>query len=247
MRMATKALSGILAASAAFIASGSASAYIVLGDGDSISFAAVLAEADRKVLIDDKIFTFTAYSSNVFQAEDLTIIGFISQNGTVGFRNVGFDLTGPFADGFPGDGMLAEANLNYTVEVSEEAYARGIRLCDVKSVFNGSSYGDGSYARVDESVFDLDANTFLGNLSVWDIAGPPRSTQYEDYADYCELNGGLGYRAFEVNKDLKFLAAGEAGTASASFIRQEFSQIPAPGAIALLGVSGFFAGRRRTR
>ena len=234
-----------LAASAALAAAGSAQAVIVLGNGDSISLSAVLATADRKVMIDDKLFTFESYSSSVFEANELTIIGFISANGSPGMRNVGFDLTGPFGDGSPGDGHVHEANLQYTVEVQADAYARGIRLCDVKSVFNGSAGGEGSFARVDESVFDLDNNVFLGQLSVWDIAGPPQNTRLEDYVDFCDLYGSQGYRAFEVNKDLKFFAATDNGFATASFIRQEFSQIPSPGALALLGVSGILARRRR--
>lgn len=243
--MHTSKIAHALAAAAALTAAGTAQAVIVLGNGDSVSLAAVLATADRKVMIDDKLFTFESYSSSVFEANELTIIGFISASGSPGMRNVGFDLTGPFGDGSPGDGHVHEANLQYSVEVSADAYARGIRLCDVKSVFNGSAGGEGSYARVDESVFDLDNNVFLGQLSVWDIAGPPQDTRLEDYADYCGLNGGLGYRAFEVNKDLKFFAANENGFATASFIRQEFSQIPSPGALALLGVSGILARRRR--
>ena len=115
----------------------------------------------------------------------------------------------------------------------------------MKSVFNGSAGGEGSFARVDESVFDLDNNVFLGQLSVWDIAGPPQDTKLEDYVDFCDLYGSQGYRAFEVNKDLKFFAATDNGFATASFIRQEFSQIPSPGALALLGVSGILARRRR--
>jgi uncharacterized protein (TIGR03382 family) len=115
----------------------------------------------------------------------------------------------------------------------------------VKSVFNGSSGGAGSFSRVDESIFDVDNNQFLGQLSVFDIAGDPQQTQLEDYADYCLLNQGMGYRAFEVNKDMKFFAALESGFATASFIRQEFSQIPAPGAIALLGAAGLVGSRRR--
>jgi uncharacterized protein (TIGR03382 family) len=55
----------------------------------------------------------------------------------------------------------------------------------------------------------------------------------------------MGYRTFEVNKDLKFFAAEESGFATASFIRQEFSQIPAPGALALLGAAGLVGSRRR--
>jgi hypothetical protein len=237
-----------LATSLAAAVAGQAGAVIVLGNGDTVSLATVLATSDRMVQIDDKMFTFDSYSSSVFEANELTIVGFISANtNSYGLRNVGFDLTGPFGDGSPGDGGVHEANLQYSVAVMQEAYERGVRLCDVKSVFNGSSGGEGSFARVDESVFDLDANQFLGQLSVFDIFGPPRDTRLQDYADYCELNGGLGYRAFEVNKDLKFFAATSDGFSTASFIRQEFSQIPAPGAIALLGFGGLVAGRRRNR
>ena len=243
--MKSQLIATTLAGLSALVPACNAGAEIVLGNGDTVSLSTILATEDRKVRIDDKIFTFESYSSSVFEANELTVIGFIASNGMPGTRNVGFDLTGPFGDGSPGDGHVHEANLQYTVEVSEDAYARGVRLCDVKSVFNGSSGGDGSYARVDESVFDLDGNTFLGQLSVFDISGPPRETRLEDYADYCLLNDGMGYRAFEVNKDLKFFAATEDGFATASFVRQEFSQIPAPGALALLGVGGLLAGRRR--
>ena len=54
-----------------------------------------------------------------------------------------------------------------------------------------------------------------------------------------------GFRALEVNKNFKFFSPTAEGTASASFIRQEFSQIPAPGAAALLGLAGAFGSRRR--
>jgi hypothetical protein len=48
-----------------------------------------------------------------------------------------------------------------------------------------------------------------------------------------------------VNKDIKFFANAADGIASCSFIRQEFSQVPAPGALALLGVAGMLGARRR--
>jgi hypothetical protein len=245
MHMKNRLFASAFAAIAAILPAGTAGAEIVLGNGDTVSLATVLASEDRRVRIDDKVFTFDSYSSSVFEAGELTLIGFIAANGSPGYRNVGFDLTGPFGEGNPGDGGVHEANLQYTVEVSAEAYERGIRLCDVKSVFNGSSGGAGSFSRVDESIFDVDNNQFLGQLSVFDIAGDPQQTQLEDYADYCLLNQGMGYRAFEVNKDMKFFAALESGFATASFIRQEFSQIPAPGAIALLGAAGLVGSRRR--
>ena len=56
-----------------------------------------------------------------------------------------------------------------------------------------------------------------------------------------------GFRAFEVNKDIKFFANTPNSFSTASFIRQEFSQImaPAPGAIALLTAVGMISTRRR--
>jgi MYXO-CTERM domain-containing protein len=61
-----------------------------------------------------------------------------------------------------------------------------------------------------------------------------------------QLTGLPGFRAFEVNKNIKFLAP-TGGSATATFVRQEFRQamLPAPGAIALLGVAGFASRRRR--
>ncbi|MEY4827526.1 MAG: hypothetical protein RLZZ288_1077, partial [Planctomycetota bacterium] len=54
--------------------------------------------------------------------------------------------------------------------------------------------------------------------------------------------------AFEVNKDIKFLAPSRSDFAAASFVRQEFSQImamPTPGALALVAVSALVGTRRR--
>jgi hypothetical protein len=94
-------------------------------------------------------------------------------------------------------------------------------------------------------VWDLDTNTFLGSLAVYDHAG--LFQRYEDEKDWCDIHGTHGYRAFEVNKDLKFFARTGQDFATASFVRQEFSQIlaPTPGAFALLLASGAFTKRRR--
>jgi hypothetical protein len=136
-------------------------------------------------------------------------------------------------------------NLQYSVAVRPEYYARDVRLCDTRLTFNGSAGGAGSYARVDETVWDLDTNTFLGSLAVYDHAG--LFQRYEDEKDWCDIYGTHGYRAFEVNKDLKFFARTGQDFATASFVRQEFSQIlaPTPGAFALLLASGAFTKRRR--
>ncbi len=231
---------------AAFVG-GSAQAAWTLGNGETLSFAKLFAEgSDRTVFIDDKRFVFESFTSAHFDLEGMTLIGFISLNGNgFGFRNVGFDITGGFGDTSPGDATIAEANLQYTVEVTEQAYANGLRLCDVKATFNGNAIGAGAFARVDETIIDLDTNEFLGQLSIFDFWGPPRETKLTDYVNFCpDLQGG--YRAFEINKDMKFFAPDANSASSASFVRQEFSQIPAPGALALLGLAGL-VGRRVRR
>ena len=226
-----------------------AHAMIVLGNGQSVSMADIFASgSDRKVMIDDKIFTFESLRSSVFSASQFQVIGFISAGTNQwGLHNVGFDITGPFGDGTPGDGTYHEMNLQYSVEVAPEFYARDVRLCDVGLVFNGSAGGPGSIASVDETVWDLDANRFLGNLRAYDYAGDEQETQLTDYANFCEIYDVHGYRAFEVNKDIKFFANTPNSFSTASFVRQEFSQImaPAPGAIALLAAAGMIGARRR--
>ncbi|MEI7657390.1 MAG: hypothetical protein WCK33_04925 [Phycisphaerae bacterium] len=247
MKFRNRIVGGIIGATL-LGAAGQASAIIVLGNGDTVSLDAVLGSVDRTVRIEDKIFSFESYASGHFNPRDITMIGFVAAlPNQYGFRNVGFDLTAGFGDGTPGDTDIHEANLQYTVSVDPAAYARGVRLCDARLTFNGSANGAGSYARVDETIFDSDANVLLGNLSVYDNAGPPRSTRLTDGADYCVLNQSDGYRAFEVNKDLKFFAASGNDTASASFVRQEFSQIPGPGALGALGAAGLVGLRRRRR
>ncbi len=224
-----------------------AGAAIVLGNGDTVNLGALLASgSDRTVIINDKMFRFESFASSQMQASSFTIVGFVSANqNQYGLNNVGFDLVGPFGDGSPGDGEVHEMNLQYEVSVLPSYYAQGVRLCDARLTFNGSAGADGSYARVDETVFDLDTNTFLGNMSVYDIFGPPRQLQYVDMEDYCELYGTPGYRAFEVNKDLKFFAATANDFSTASFVRQEFSQIPGPGAAALAAMACTLVRRRR--
>jgi hypothetical protein len=236
-----------LGTAALLIASQAANAAIVLGNGDSINLGTLLASgSDRTVIINDKMFHFESFASSQMQASSFSVIGFISANpNQYGLYNVGFDLVGPFGDGNPGDGVVHELNLQYEVSVLPSYYAQGVRLRDARLTFNGSAGADGSYARVDETVIDLDTNTFLGNMSVYDIFGPPSSTRYSQDVDFVDLYGGPGYRAFEVNKDLKFFAATQSDFATASFVRQEFSQVPGPGVGALLAAACAMARRRR--
>ena len=223
---------------------GSAHAVVVLGNGDSINLGALMGPgSDRTVIVADKMFQFESFTSSQFSASYFSVIGFVSgSTNQWGLHNVGFDLTGPFGDGDPGSGLVHEQNLQYTVSVLPEYYAQGIRLHDCRLTFNGSAGGDGSFSRVDETIIDADQNQFLKQLSVFDTAMDTGNlTRLVDGVDFSPN----GYRAFEVNKDMKFFAAHREDFATASFIRQEFSQVPAPGVAALLGLSGMVASRRR--
>jgi hypothetical protein len=243
----TRSRTALALALPALALAGSAHAVIVLGNGDVINLGTLMGNgSDRQVIIDDKLFSFESFTSSQFDASNFSVIGFISAGtNQYGLRNVGFDLTGPFGDGTLGDNLVHEMNIQYQVSVLPEYYRDGVRLCDARLTFNGSAGGDGSFSRVDETIWDLDTNTYLGEMDVYDIAGNPNTTKLMAQVDFCDLYGTPGYRAFEVNKDLKFFAAHENDFATASFVRQEFSQIPSPGALALIGLGGLVARRRR--
>lgn len=222
---------------------GSAEAVVILGNGQVANLASLLAPgSDRQFCVGDKLFTLESYTSSQFDPALFSVVGFIAGGpGPNGVPNIGFDLTGPFGDGSPGDMIVHEMNLQYTVEIKPEFLALGWKITDTRLTFNGSSTGDGSFARVDEDVFDFTTNTLLGQLSVFDVAGPPQMTRLQD-----ELVWGLpGFDKLEINKDIKMFAAHVNDTATASFIRQEFSQVPTPGTLTLLGAAGLLAARRR--
>lgn len=224
-------------------ACGTVQAQLVLDNNESVSLDVLLA-GDGMFIVGDKLFKIESWSNSagIPPASEFVIQGFIAGGpGPYGLPNIGFDLIGPFGDGTPGDLVVHEYNLQYTVEILPAFAAMGYRITDNVLTFNGAASGEGSFARVDETVFDFFGNTLLGEKSVFDIVGPPHETQLQD-----SLIWGLpGYLKLEINKDIRMFAATQGGTASASFIRQEFSQIPAPGAAALLGLGGLIAARRR--
>lgn len=239
------------AAFAALAACGTAEAVVVLGNGQSIAVTNLFASgSDRKVLVGDKLFTFKSIRSSTISFGHLRIAGYVasaaSRSGGAAF---GFDLVGQVGDFTPGNGGMAEINLQYEVEVEAGAYAADWRICDTGLSFDGMASGTGSFARVDETIIDRDTNRFLGNMSAFWNAGPPVQTRLSTSVDYRSLPGAQhGFRALEVNKDLKFFAAGANGWSAASFVRQEFTQFqaPSPGPLALVCLSGLLgAGRRR--
>ena len=239
-----------LAIAAAASAAGHAHAVVVLTNGQSINLATLLASgSDRTIEIDDKRFTFLSVTSSTFSRSAFSIRAYVSATiNQWGLNDVGFDIVGPFGDFTPGNGSYADMNIRYRAEVLPSAYAADVSLRGIGLSFDGAASGTGAIARVDETVMDLDNNRFLGNLSAFAAAGPPPSGTWSNSLDFVQLTGLPGFRAFEVNKNIKFLAPAD-GSATATFIRQEFRQaiLPAPGAIALLGIGAVLTGGRRRR
>ncbi len=240
MGRAVRALLFAAASLASFTSS--ADAIVVLNNGDQVSLSALLAPgSDRKFRVYDKIFTIESYTSNQFMPSEVTIVGFRHLSNPL---EVGFDLTGGFGDTTPGDGFIHEFNIQYTVEIAAPFIPLGYRITDNHLIFNGNASGaPGSFARVDESVINPFTGMLVGQKSVYDIVNSsgPNSTQLSDELIF----GPPGYTILEINKDVKFFAASQGSTASASFIRQSFSQIPSPGAGALLMLGGIATFRRR--
>ena len=245
MQQIHKTLALIIPAGVLFF-SAAANAVIVLQNNETVNLGALMATgSDRKFIIGDKLFTFEYVTTPSFNIQQFDVTAKILAPNQYGLNNIAFDLTGPFVDGGVNDQTVQDMNLQYTVEVLPEYYDRGIRLCDTGLSFNGSSGGIGSFARVAETVYAVDTGQLLGNINVFNNFGPPPSIQYSEVKDWCKEYGTDGYRAFQCNKNLKFFANTDGGFSSCSFVRQEFSQIPAPGAFALLGIAGVLGARRR--
>ncbi len=238
--MKSLALCALAAAGLAATASTSRAA-ITLTNGQSVNLDTVLASADKTVNIGDKTFVFLSYTTVSLAASQISIVGFIAPNPLQG---TGFDLTGPFGDTSPGDTNINEFNIRYTVEVMPSFAALGYRITDSELAFNGNATGAGSYARVDESIFNY--NGIPGqNLIVTPRAfiygsGTPAPVLQDQ-----RIFGPPGFLKLDVNKDVQFFANGVNGSATASFIRQSFSQVPSPAGSALLGLAGLVAARRR--
>jgi hypothetical protein len=218
-----------------------ARAAITLTNGQQVQLDAVLASSDHQVIVGDKLFTFVTYTSVSFPASGIAVTGYIAANPLTG---TGFDLTGGFSDTNPGDAVVPEFNVRYTVEVLPAYLAQGYRITDSELTFNGAASGAGSYARVDETLlnyFGQPGQNLITTAQAWAYGVNPPANQLQDYHTF----GPPGYSKIEVDKDVQFFAHGTGSTASASFVRQSFSQIPTPGAFGLLALAGVVVGTRR--
>ena len=244
--MNSRALAALAVASLAALAA-PAQAVIVLNNGDSRGLDVILGSTnpDHAVQIGDKLFTFVTWTSVAFPPPAVSIAAYIANNPLQG---TGFDITGGFGDVNPNDPSISEFNLRYTVEILPSFIQQGYRITDSELTFNGNATGPGSYARVDETLLDVNGvpgQNLITPSSVYSYGSNPGANVSQDHRVF----GPPGYTKIEVNKDVQFFANAPGGTASASFVRQSFSQtiIPAPGAAALLGLAGLTAGRRRRR
>lgn len=236
---------GKLCACCALVAASCASADLIDITG-GVPLSDVIGNQFR---VGDKLFNITTFSSppNQFDPTQITIIPYQAGNPLAGR---GFDLTGAFQDFVRGDASISEFNLQYTVEIVDdpntpENEALTHFIVDNILTFNGNSGGNpGSFARVDESVFDFESGLLLGQKSVFDI------TRESDGMNEQQLQDMLLFapiKKLEINKDVKFFASTTCCDASASFIRQSFSQIPTPGAGVLALTSGVVLLSRRRR
>jgi hypothetical protein len=218
-----------------------ARAAITLTNGQQVQLDAVLNSSDHGVIVGDKLFTFVAYTSVAFPASGISVVGYTAANPLTG---TGFDLTGGFSDVNPGDTTIPEFNVRYTVEVLPAFLQQGYRITDSELTFNGTAVGAGSYARVDETLLDYfgqPGTNLITMASAWAYGVNPPANQLQDH----HVFGPPGYTKIEVNKDVQFFAHGTGSSASASFIRQSFSQIPTPGTVSLLALAGAVVGARR--
>ena len=222
---------------------GSAQGVIVLNNGDSRPLAVIIGpnNPDRQIQIGDKLFTFISWTSVAFPTSGVSISAFIASNPLLG---TGFDITGGFGDVIPNDTTISEFNLRYTVEILPAFIALGFRIIDSELTFNGNATGPGSYARVDESILNFNGvpgQNLVTTSSVFAFGSNPQANLLQDH----RIFGPPGYTKLEVNKDVQFFANQPGGTATASFVRQSFSQVPSPGGAALFGIAGLLVARRR--
>jgi hypothetical protein len=228
-----KILAAVLVSAAGL--TGAAHAQLVDITQPNTTLASVLG---RQFIVGDKLFTMpsNAFQSVAFNANQVFISPMTTPNPNVG---VGFRLTGAFNDA-PGGGGT-DFVLMYSVEILPQFIAQGMRFTGANLRFNGSATGNGSFARVDETVMDGN-NRILGNHSVFAIGGG--ASDLEDVFESVD-----GFTKLNLVKDVQFFANGANGTAAASFVDQVFNQVviplPTTAGLAAAGMLGLAVRRRR--
>ncbi|MEM8835592.1 MAG: hypothetical protein AAGD00_07210 [Planctomycetota bacterium] len=178
-------------------------------------------------VVGDKEISVKSFSGT-FDATSVTVVPV-----NFGLQAIGFDLLGQFIDA-PNDQDSSGFTFEYNVTVLEP----GFSITGIELGFNGSTSVPGSFAQVTETIVDPMSTMTVDELSVFNVAG--QGTQFQDSF----LQGAPGFTTLNVTKEFE-LFAGDGGSATTSFIRQTFEQVPTPGAVALAGVAGLSVARRR--
>jgi hypothetical protein len=248
MRLSVLAtVSWVTVASAAALTR-SASAVLVLADGESVSLESIFgAGGDRTVRIGDKEFDFGVFVSD-FAASGITLTARIDDTpNQFGQYDTGFDLGGSFFDVFMSDDAPSMMSIGFTVTVVPEAVANGVLLCDAWMQFDGDASGVGSYAEVVEHLIAPPNGESIGELEVYDrvtLAGD-ELTRRKHSLEFCGPDGTGARSSIVVEKTATFFSRPVGGVAYATLIEQRFSQIPAPGALALAPLAGLMGRRCR--
>jgi hypothetical protein len=143
----------------------------------------------------------------------------------------GFRVVGGFAavDAEQGDMLLS-----YDVSAGDSNPVNDIRLA-----FNGAAAGPHSAANVTETLSSNGKS--IASANVFNVSG--------GITKLVAINSFSPQTSFSVDKDI-MVKAGDGGLATISFIDQDFSVVPEPGSLVLLGsgLAGLLAfGRRRVR
>lgn len=216
----------MLAAAAGLCIGASSLAAVINISGGNVTMSQLVGNS---FIVGDKQFHVDGYVSNTIPGSNVTV-----QAVNFGLSGIGFDLVGTWNDN-PGDAASTGFTLSYRVEIIQP----GFFITANHLQFNGFAFGPGSFATVNESVFNSTGG-LLGTKLVFANGGLP-SSQWE-------LTDSLSFppqSSLQIVKDFQLFASGVSGIASASFIRQTFTQIPSPGSAALLAVASLAAIRRR--
>lgn len=205
---------------------------------ESVTLAQLTSGELMGVTVGDKTFSEFFYSTlpgdDMPAPEDINVFGFQDAD-----DNFGLSFHGAFLD-LPGGGP-SDALLRFTVEVSEEAAARGYRISDAHLFAGGLGLGEDSFFSIDESFQENDATLSAYGTTL----GGPKETKLSDWVYFDEL-----YTKLHVTKDILAIAGDTRVPARTTVIDQSFSQeiIPEPATLglALIATFGIISTRRKS-